>query len=131
MRVVGWQESLAQVFSDAHGKPFRWGTHDCCLFVARCSRALTGVDRRAIFAAYRTRLEAQEILATCGGMRGLLTRAFGEPVHCSRATHGDIVLIDMGRGEQPAVCMGVKSWAPGRRALEWRDTLTASAAWVL
>lgn len=131
MRVLGWQESLAQVFDDAHGKRFRWGAHDCCLFVARCSRALTGVDRRAIFAAYRTRGEAQEILTTCGGMRGLLTRAFGEPVHPSRATHGDIVLVDMGKGPQPAVCMGVRAFAPGARNLEWRDTLTATDAWIL
>lgn len=64
-------------------------------------------------------------------MLGLLSRAFGAPVHCSRATHGDIVLIDMGRGEQPAVCMGVKSYAPGAHQLEHRDTLTATAAWNL
>lgn len=71
------------------------------------------------------------ILAELGGMASLLSKAFGEPVHCSLASAGDIVLIDMGRGEQPAVCMGVESFAPGRSQLEHRSTLKAAAAWKI
>lgn len=111
-------------------RSFRWGRHDCCQFVARASAAVTGVDRRDLFAVYRNRREAAAILADCGGMAGLLTKAFGEPVHVSKASAGDVVLIDMGRGEQPAVCMGVNSFAPGRRNLEPWPTRLARLAWL-
>lgn len=130
-RIAGWQAALADVMQDAFGRSFRWGRNDCCQFVARAAAAITGVDGRHFFPQYHTRAGAEEILTACEGMRGLLTKAFGEPVHWSRAGHGDIVLVDMGKGEQPAVCMGVNSYAPGRRGLEFRPTRTASAAWTI
>lgn len=129
MRVAGWQEALEREFAAAHGTRFRWGRHDCCQFIARCAFAITGVDRRAIFARYTTRAGAEAILLETRGMRGLLTQAFGEPVHPSRAAPGDCVLVEMGNGLQPAVCMGVNSYAPGRRNLVHAPTLAAVAAW--
>lgn len=53
----------------------------------------------------------------------------GNSIHPSRATYGDIVLCDFGRGVQPAVCVGVYCLAPGRRGLERRMTLNSVAAW--
>jgi hypothetical protein len=131
MRIHDWLPRLITVFEGAHGRRFRWGTHDCCQFAARCVVAVTGEEKRRMFPRYRTRAEAELIIADCGGMRGLLTRALGEPVHPSRARQGDIVLLDIGRGEQPAVCMGAMSYAPGPRKLEFSETLTSSAAWML
>lgn len=137
MRVANWQAALLEVFESAQGRRFRWGRHDCCQFVARCAEAVTGEKRHALFPRYRTRLSAEEILAGHGGIEGLLTRAFGDPVHPSRASAGDVVLIDMGQGPQPAICMGLNSYAPGMRNLTHRPTLgstaskPATAAWVL
>lgn len=129
MRVAGWQVKLERVFAQAAGRRFRWGRHDCCLFAARCAVAITGVDRRSLFAPYRCESEALGILWALGGMRNLLIYAFGEPKPVAFATHGDIVLIDMGMGEQPAVCMGLNSYAPGRRNLVLRPTSSALMAW--
>jgi hypothetical protein len=131
MRIPGWQASLAATLEGALRMPFEWGTNDCCQFVARAAASVLGEDRRSLFPAYENEAEALRILASCGGLRALLTRAFGEPVHPSRAGIGDIVLVDMGFGEQPAVCMGLNCYAPGRAGLEHRRTLSAVAAWLL
>lgn len=131
MRSPNWLERLDQAFVEAHGRRFRWGQHDCCQFAARCIAAVTGDDKRTLFSPYSTRAEALQLLKETGGMLGLVKRALGEPVHASRAGDGDIVLIDMGRGEQPAVCRGLNSFAPAARELASRSTLAASAAWIV
>lgn len=131
MRIPGWQVALQEVMQSANGKRFRWGSHDCCQFIARASFAITGIDRRAIFDRYTTRKGAESILDKLGGMQGLLTLAFGEPVHPSRAGQGDCVLADIGNGLQPALCMGLNAYAPGRRNLVYVPTLSAIAAWNL
>lgn len=131
MRRDRWQQALQGVFDNAHGRRFRWGRHDCFQFAARCVRAVAGVDRRIPFPRYHTKAGAEAILREYGGARGLLIAALGEPVHPSRASVGDIVLIDMGLGEQPAVCMGLECFAPGMRNLQPRKTLNATAAWII
>jgi hypothetical protein len=116
----------------ARQKRFRWGRFDCCQFAAGCVAAVTGRDARDLFEHYRTRRQAEQILATVGGMEGLITRALGAPVHPSRASLGDIVLIDMGAGPQPAVCSGVNCFAPARgKGLEPWPMRFATAAWII
>jgi hypothetical protein len=129
MRIHGWQVALDDVFRDARDRAFRWGRHDCCQFAARCVLAITGVDKRELFVPYANKKEALELLRTVGGMHGLLVRALGAPVPPAFAGEGDIVLIDMGRGLQPAVCTGLQSHAPGRSTLASHPTLSAVAAW--
>lgn len=131
MRVAHWQSRLIETFESAHGRSFRWGKHDCCQFVARCVEAVTGRDYTEIFPDYRNRSEAGLIISKYQDLKGLLTAAFGESAHPSKAQMGDPVLIDFGRGPQPAVCMGHLAYAPGRHKLEFRETLTASDAWLL
>jgi hypothetical protein len=124
-------ERLAALLREAQGKRFRWGRWDCCIFSARVHEAVTGEDPRRLFPKYHTRKEAEAIIADCGGMRGLICRALGEPVHVSRANRGDIVLCDFGRGEQPAVAYGVHCFAPGRLGLMKRPLALATAAWKI
>lgn len=131
MRADHWQQALHSVFAAAHGHRFRWGYHDCFQFAAKCVKAVSGVEYRRLFPKYKTRAEAEALLAAHGGARGLLIAALGEPVHVSRAGAGDVVLIDMGRGEQPAVCMGVECFAPGRSRLHPYPTKNATAAWII
>lgn len=130
MRAPNWQAELLEVFESARGRRFRWGFHDCCQFVRRCAIAVRGEPPRT-FPRYRTKSEALALLATHGGMQGLLTHAFGEPVHVSKAGMGDVVLVDMGMGPQPAVCMGLNCFAPGMKNLHHRPTSSAAAAWML
>lgn len=129
MRLPDAPVRLAELMRKAQAKRFRWGVWDCCQFAARAVHAVTGRDPREIFPAYRTRAEAESVIADCGGLEALATKALGAPIHQSLATSGDIVLCDFGRGPQPAVCIGVYCVAPGRRGLEKRMTLNAVAAW--
>lgn len=133
MLVANAHARAVAVFERAHGHRFRWGSHDCCQFAAKIRKARTGKDPRGLFPRYRTRAEASALLEKHGGMRGLLERGLGTPVHPSQAKEWDIVLVDFGRGqgEQPAVCRGVFSYAPGMRNLQKVETLKATAAWVL
>jgi hypothetical protein len=129
MRRADAMSRLAELIRTGQQKRFRWGFHDCCQFAAKAVHALTGRDPREIFPAYRTRGEAESIITECGGLEALATKALGAPIHPSRATTGDIVLCDFGRGPQPAVCVGAYCIAPGRRGFERRLTLNAVAAW--
>lgn len=131
MKVDHWQEALRREFENAHGRKFRWGRHDCFQFTARCVIAVSGIDWRRLFPRYHTREGAEALLREHGGARGLLTKALGEPVPVPLAGVGDVVLVDMGRGDQPAVCMGLECFAPGMRNLQPRKTLTATAAWKI
>lgn len=122
---------LAALISKAQGKRFRWGLWDCCQFGGRTVHALHGRDPREIFPAYRTKAEAERIIANCGGLEGLTRTALADypQIHPSRATFGNILLHDFGRGLQPAVCVGVYCLAPMRRGLDRRMTIDAFAAW--
>jgi hypothetical protein len=131
MKVAGWRSALDRVVKAAAGKPFTWGVHDCCQFAADCIQAVTGRDRRTLFPNYTDEAGAAAIREQFGGMRGLLSHALGEPVSWELAMTGDIVLIDMGQGPQPAVCVDFTAYAPGARALERRPSWMAAAAWVL
>jgi hypothetical protein len=130
-RLPVWQENLAAAFQYAQRTEFKWGTHDCCQFALRCIREVSGVDHAEKFSTYGCEAEALGIIWARGGVRNLLREALGEPKPAAFATQGDIVLIDMGMGEQPAVCMGVSSFAPGPRGLVWRRTSRAVAAWTV
>jgi hypothetical protein len=124
---------LAALISDAQNRRFRWGFWDCCQFGARDVHAITGRDPREVFPRYRTRAEAEAVIANCGGLDGLTRKALAEypQILPSRATFGDIVLCDFGRGPQPAVCGGVYCFAPRRIGLDKRMTLDATAAWKI
>jgi hypothetical protein len=120
---------LAELIRKSQRRQFRWGSFDCCQFAARAVHAITGRDPRDVFPVYRTRAQAESILADCTGLEALASKALGERIHPSRASTGDIVLCDFGRGPQPAVCIGAYCLAPGRQGLERRMTLNAVAAW--
>ncbi len=40
---------MAAAFEAADGRPFSWGSHDCCLWACDCVAAMTGVDPAAWF----------------------------------------------------------------------------------
>jgi hypothetical protein len=130
-RVTGWQENLEAVYRIAQRTDFRWGDFDCCQFALACIWAVSGVDHSDKFSTYVCEAEALGIIWARGGIQNMLREALGEPKPVAFARAGDIVLIDMGRGEQPALCMGINSYAPGARGLVARQTLRAVAAWAV
>lgn len=131
-RVADWQGALFQTFNDALNRPFSWDGWTCFDFAAVAYVAVTGkADPRESFPVHVTERAAYVALQRAGGPIAVLTRFLGEPIHPAMAQRGDIVLGDFGVGEQPAVCMGVKSFAPGPAGLLDVPTLSATLAWMI
>lgn len=105
MKVDKWNVRLAEELAAARSRPFVYGEHDCLQFAARCVRATTGVDHAAPFGSYT---DPAELLQAHGGVSGILTSVFGEMLHKSRASEGDIVLTNLSLGESAGICTGMK-----------------------
>lgn len=117
MRVHNWPLALSAVLLEWRAYSFDWGRTDCCQFVGAVCLAITGEDRRDLFAGYDSEMGAARLLVTHGGMEGLLTYAFGEPKPAVMARRGDCVLCEFGAGAQPAIVEGAYCWAPTAKGL--------------
>jgi hypothetical protein len=131
MRVSNWQIALAAELERTRSLSFAWGSNDCCQFVGRVAMAITGANPLDLFPVYSSEDEARLVIESEGGFAAMLTKAFGEPKHVSRAHKGDAVLCDFGKGPQPAICDGIFSFAPGDLCLPYRRTADALAAWSI
>lgn len=112
-------------------RPLVFGSADCCQFVGECVLAQTGVDYRALFPAYANESEAHQLIASYGDLVGLVSHAFGDAVHPSRARVGDpVVFIDAGR-QVAGICIGPHIAAPGPGGLAFALMSDAVAAWCI
>jgi len=89
-----WEARLSAYLTKVKNKRFRWGRHDCGLFVNGAVKAVTGRDLFGANAgAYKSKREAAQLLRELG--HGTLTAAtthfLGEPVHPAKAGRGDVV----------------------------------------
>lgn len=107
--------------------PFRYGL-DCCQFVRDCVKHETGHDFGAGL-EYSTEFGAARILKKHGGMSGLLTHVFGEPVDEPR--DGDVAMCIMVDGSEVAAMVfdsriilrtetGITDWPLSRGEAFWR-----------
>lgn len=116
-----WPERLVAVVQQAQARPFRWGEHDCALFVADCVKAMTGVDvAEGLRGSYQDRPGAIRRLAerfAVLDLRGLGTRLFGAPIAPALAQRGDVALVMLEGQGSAGVVLGPTVAAPGRRGL--------------
>ena len=62
-RTKGWERRLSELFKARAQSPFKWGTNDCCMFVADAVRVVTEVDIGEWFRGrYKTRTKAFRLL---------------------------------------------------------------------
>lgn len=59
--------------------PFEYGTTDCCRFVGECIRAVKGENPADAF-LYASESSAERLIASYGGLQGLLRAVLGDPV---------------------------------------------------
>lgn len=99
MRVENWVERLDAVFSDAAARPFAWGSHDCCLFAARCVEAMTGEHPMPdAVGAYKTKTGAYRWLKReFGTVRQMLELLLDAPCNPNFAKRGDLALFEKGQ----------------------------------
>lgn len=135
-RVPGAAEALSALLAARRHAPFAWGVHDCCLFAADAIRAQLGTDpAQHLRGRYATALQAQRVIAMCGGsLQAIASAALGEPLRGPLlACSGDVGLVASptpdGPGEVLAVCLGEWWQVPGRDGLGLRPLRDGLMAW--
>jgi hypothetical protein len=127
MRVHRWTVLLADELLAARSRPFAYGSHDCLQFVARCVQAMTGVNHAAGFGSYD---DPTALLELHGGVAGILTMLFGEPVHPSLAQEGDLVVAVIDGRESAGICTGSKfAFAREPQGLAFLPRSTLTGCW--
>lgn len=129
MRFHDWPQLQAANVNAWRPRRFDYGRADCFQFAAAHVLAITGVDYRDRFPRYRTELGAARILARQGGVVGILTPIFGDPIPLRCVGRGDLVAAELEHGLTVGVCLGVYSCAPGAEGLLFFRTALAAHAW--
>ncbi len=86
---MNWPDALEHAI-DTQDPSGGWGVADCCQFVNRYYRAVTGKDVAGAF-QYASQAQALRIVAEHGGLKTLLTDVLGPSDEESHP--GDVVLV--------------------------------------
>jgi hypothetical protein len=135
-----WASRLMATVEAERSRPFVWGTADCCLFVADCILAMTGVDPAAAFRGfYHSAHGARRCLKNyCGGgLEALAEQIAAEQrlpeILPTMAQRGDAVLLEA--YERPpeyralGICLGASIAAQGPQGLSLEPMSRALRAW--
>lgn len=123
---------LTQETEAAFYKPFRWGQHDCALFVADCIDRMTG---SAVAGQYRGRYTtaAGARRITGRSLEAFVERIAGElglpEVSPLKARRGDVVVFDDAHGPTLGVVVGRHIASPGPKHLVLDGMTRARRAW--
>ena len=125
-----WQARFAALCLARQHQPFAWGSHDCCLWAADAVQALTGLDFAAEHRGLYADAEgAARLLHRLGGVGSIAAAVLGAPVPVSRATVGDVLLLQQDGRKALGVCNGSAALAAGPQGLAVLGMDTALAAW--
>jgi len=124
-----WQSRLAGFVASRESVPFKWGSHDCALFVCDGIEAISGHDPAAKYRGYTTEIGAARVVKRLGGMRGVGNTIFGQEIHPMQAQVGDVGLVDVEGRESFALCGGPFWLSPGPGGLVRLDVGVAVMAW--
>ena len=131
IKLLGWEDRLAQYLLDCTQLAFVWGMHDCALFAAGAVHAMTGEDLGAIFRGqYNDALGSERVLRRYmtenglklgGGSTSVLAYVIDDILREGGArfqksagfiSRGDIILLNIpDTGESIGVCDGVNMLA--------------------
>lgn len=130
MRLSDWRDRLHEQIELARERDAQFGVHDCLQFPALCIEAMTGVNPATQFGPYSSELGAAKLMAEFGGVSGILTKAFGEPVSRNNARAGDAVTITVDGLETGAICNGTTVVCSGKpRGLMFFSRELIEKAW--
>lgn len=131
-RKQGWELALAEFVERRRDDPFQFGERDCCLFVCDGIEAMTGTDPGGRWRGlYQSEKGARRLIRDNGGVVGLASLAFGQPVPPLLAGRGDVVLVDTPGGDALALCIGDRLAAQGAIGIDYLPLSAAKAAWKI
>lgn len=129
-RCADWPRRLNDAIEAARGRPFAWGVHDCAAFATAVSAELTGHDPvAALRGSYESAWGAERLMARYGGLSGLISHHYGEPVTIGYARRGDLVLAERDNGPALGVCLGGVAAFAGPEGLAFVNTSECRLAW--
>ena len=128
-KLTDWETRLTAQVTQAHSRPFAWGSHDCCLWAADCVQAQTGIDHAAdVRGTYATARESVAVLDGMGGLEGVGER-LGKSIPPLMATHGDIGIVEIDGRDMLALCNGDHWLVCATHGLVTVSLEMASCAW--
>jgi hypothetical protein len=126
--------NLIKYIESVKDEPFKWGEHNCCIFVNNCLKAYTGKSYMPDVAFnYNDMKSAIKALRSTKSksLYNNLIKIFGNPFNVVRAMRGDIVYKNDGlEGPSIGMCMGNISYFVGEDGLQEIKTLECKSAWA-
>lgn len=125
-----WTARLNAVIESAREKLFKWGQHDCCLFVADCIQEMTDEDVAAeVRGRYTTEGGANRLLRRLGGIEVFVDTIFNaSPAVAAR--RGDVVLLDVQGSPLGIIDLsGRRVAAVGPNGLQFLPLILVKKAW--
>lgn len=125
---------LLSFIESVKDKPFKWGSHDCCMFANKCMIAFTGNNFMSEFEGkYHDHESAVNALRKYGEntLHKTMNRKFGDAVHPAFAQQGNVMfMIDKNNGPSLGICMGKISYFVSTDGLTEINTLECVGAWA-
>ncbi len=128
MRVENWESMLADYISQAVGRPFAWGEHDCALWAGRWVDIATGTSHVSDWTGkYNTRNGADSLMMQSGyeSVEDIANKHL-KAISVTIAKRGDLVLFHGALG----ICEGRRSYViTDEKGIVAIPTLKCSRAW--
>jgi hypothetical protein len=131
MRRVDWLAQLLARISASQETPFEYGSHDCCMFAAKCVDSM--MDSKLtehLSLAYQNKLSATRFLASFESLEDAVTAHLGAPLQkTALASRGDVVMFQDGDSFAIGVCLGADFVAAGVVGVVYHTMHRAMRAW--
>lgn len=134
VRLEDWEQRLSEVIYKSQHRPFKYGSNDCALFVARCIEAVTGEKvAEDVLETYTSEIGALRIVASNGGtLRAAVSKIIHrEAQEIDKVQAGDPILYRSTFEEHLGVCLGEFSAVTGDRGLIEMRTNLCDCCWNL
>ena len=131
MKKNNWPTLLAHFIRSRKDEPFKWGTNDCCLFVADAVECITGIDYASTYrGTYTTKIGAYRALKkqANGTVAGAWSQHFDE-IPVKSMGRGDVALVLVENEPAVSICFGAKLWIVSKQGLITLPRSQAVQAW--
>lgn len=116
--------TFQQYLTDCLTKPFKWGEHDCTLFVTNWLNISSGKDILEDVPKWNSKRDALRMMSKYGGLENACNELL-EKIPLAQAKDGDVGMV----GDSLCLFVGSRIVATGVDGLIYFDRGTAKCAW--